>query len=144
MTHTHYTVAPRTATPAKTPPMDGLPLLDDADCCVVIDGHGRVTGCSEATGLMFGGSAAGLIGHRIWYLITNMTPSYTSPSFNARYIAAMSTDNHWRRFQAVDLHGQRFPVEISFAVGEEDEHDSFLIHLRHPVGAAVDDRFRPL
>lgn len=77
-------------------------------------------------------------------MIANMAPSYTSPSFNARYLAAMSTDGRWRRFQAVDMHGRNFPVEVSFAITDDHEHGSLLVSLRRPTGPVAKDRFKAL
>lgn len=121
-----------------------LPVQEMDHCAIVLDSHGVITSCCEATGAMFGSSVCNLVGKTIWYLISNMTPSYTSPSFNARYIAAMSKDSRWRRFQAVDMHGQRFPVEVSLSSVEEDDSDLFLLILRRPAGEPAKQSFNPI
>lgn len=125
-----------------------MPLMAAAQqpdhCTAVIDSHGLVVDCSDAVASLFGIAATGLIGHPLWDLITGMTPSHTSPSFNARYVAAISTDTAWRRFQAIDTHGRRFPVEISLSSTDALEQGNFLVTVRRAAGESICDRFKPI
>jgi hypothetical protein len=121
-----------------------LPSREDGSSAMVLDSHGVVTSCGEATGSMFACSVDNLVGRAIWDLISNMTPSYTSPSFNARYLAAMSKDSRWRPFQAVDTLGRTFPVELSLSCVAEEDGDLFLLLLRHPAGEFITPPFRVL
>lgn len=144
MTHANIAMSGPIASRVRNARAAMLPSRDDGCCAMVLDSRGVVTSCGEATGAMFACSVDKLVGRAIWDVISNMTPSYTSPSFNARYIAAMSKDSRWRPFQAVDTLGRSFPVELSLSSVAEEEDDLFLLLLRHPAGEPTTPRFRVL
>ena len=144
MTHTDLATPRRGISQHRNVHAAKLPSPEAGLCALVLDIHGVITSCCDETALLFGDGPGNLLGRAIWYLVTNMTPSYTSPSFNARYIAAMSKDGRWRRFQAVDASGQRFPVELSISRVDDDDCDLFLVMLRRSTDESSVQRFMPL
>ena len=104
-----------------------------ADCgTLVLDGRGVIVRCSDAARRMFGGKLCDLEGNAIFAFVTDLTPSDTSPSYNARYMAYLSTEGNWHSFQAVDVFGQRFGLEIAMSRMSADDHDLLLLNLRLP------------
>jgi hypothetical protein len=81
---------------------------------------------------MLGGRVADVEGSPIWSLIADLMPSDTSPSFNARFLAHLSSTGCWREFQAIDIAGQCFPVQLAMSKLNGDGAGLFLIHLRRP------------
>jgi PAS domain S-box-containing protein len=117
---------------------------EDERGTLVVDSRGVIISCGKAAAAMLGGSASNMVGRTIWRLITSMTASNTSASYNARYIAAMSTDNQWRRFPTVTDSGRRFPVELSIACLVDGETDLFQVTLRHPSDEPINHGFHPI
>ncbi len=100
---------------------------------LIIDGQGVVVSCSVSGGRMFGGDFDDIEGSEIRSLLTDIAPSETSSGFNSRYMGFLSRDPDWKRFQAVDIYGQRFPVEIVLSKMKVEDEDMFLLNLRHAV-----------
>ena len=99
---------------------------------LVLDARGVIVKCSDAAVRMFGGEPRDLEGGVISSFVTNLMPSDTSPSYHARYMAYLTNSGLWRRFQAIDVHGQHFAVEISMSrMAAADHH--FLLNLRLPL-----------
>jgi len=84
---------------------------------------------------MLGGSADDLEGSPIWSFIADIMPGDASPGFKARYLAHLGNTGRWRSFQAIDLGGRCFPVELAMSKIKSDGAGLFLIHLRRPSGA---------
>jgi hypothetical protein len=72
---------------------------------MVLDSSGLVFKCSDSAARMLGGRVADVEGSPIWSLIADLMPSDTSPSFNARFLAHLSSTGCWREFQAIDIAG---------------------------------------
>lgn len=99
---------------------------------LVLDGRGVILKCSDAAAQLFGGEFGDLVGNTVSSFITNLLPSDASPSYNARYVAYLSNSGLWRRFQAVDLHGQHFPIELTMSRLTAEVPHVLLLHIRLP------------
>lgn len=99
---------------------------------LVLDGRGVIVKCSDAAVQMFGGESHDLEGGTISAFVTNLMSSNASPSYNARHVDYLSKSGEWRRFQAVDVHGRRFPVDIAMSRMAADGHQFLLLNLRVP------------
>lgn len=97
---------------------------------LVLDGVGTIRNCGTAAGEMFGGSLADFSGMPISALIADFALGGISPSYNARYLAHLCAAEGWRKFEAVDLQGSRFPIEISMSRVRTDGQDLILLNLR--------------
>ena len=101
---------------------------------LVLDSSGLVFKCSEAAARMLGGCVDDLEGSPIWSFIADIMPGDTSPSFKARYLAHLGNTGSWSSFQAIDLSGRYFPVELAMSKINSDGACLFLIHMRQPPG----------
>ncbi|MGE5467796.1 MAG: PAS domain-containing protein [Ignavibacteria bacterium] len=99
---------------------------------IVLDGRGVIVKCSDAAVQMFGAEPGGLEGGSISSFVTNLMSSDAAPSYNARHVDYLSKSGDWRRFQAVDVHGRRFPVDIAMSRMAADGHQFLLLNLRVP------------
>lgn len=100
---------------------------------MILDGTGRIRGCGTAASQLFGANFADLSGKVISTLIGELEISTTAHSFDARRLAYLCASQDWRRFDAVDLRGQRFAVELTVAqMRTQDGIDLFLLSLRRP------------
>ena len=121
---------------AKT--LDAVPVSADKEqqaglCTLVLDAGGIIVACSDGMAQMFGASDSMFPGDKIWSLIPGILRSYSSPSYNGRYLVYLSSQQEWRRFHAVDLMGQRFIVELAVSRTYTDGRPMFLLKLRQPV-----------
>lgn len=110
---------------------------------LVLDGSGLIFKCSEAAAKMLGGCVDELEGSPIWSFIVDIMPGDTSPSFKARYLAHLGNTGSWHSFQAIDLGGRYFPVELAMSKINSDGACLFLIHLRQPSGKVNQNSDRP-
>ena len=97
---------------------------------LVLDGLGRIRSCGTAAGQIFGSSFSELAGRHISTFLANFSLSDSSLSYSARYFAHLCAEGGWRTFNAVDVHGQEFPVELSLSKMRTDGQDFFLLNLR--------------
>ena len=105
---------------------------------MILDGAGRIRGCGTAAGELFGANFADLAGKPISALITDLEICTRTHSFDARRLAYLSGAHDWRLFDAIDLHGQSFAIELTVAqMRTQDGIDLFLLKLRRP-GAEAD------
>jgi PAS domain S-box-containing protein len=115
--------------------IDGTPQTPDSrpSCgALVLDGRGTIVKCSEAALELFGGASHDIEGGQISAFVTNLISSDASPSFNARRVEYLSKAGDWRRFQAVDLHGRHFPVEIAMSRMAAEGQPLLVLNLRVP------------
>lgn len=99
---------------------------------LVLDGVGTIRNCGTAAGELFGGDLADFYGLPISSLIADFSLSDTSVSYSARYLAHLCSAGGWRRFEAIDLNGCRFPIELCMSLIRTDGQDLILLNLRRP------------
>lgn len=105
----------------------------EAPCgALILDGRGVIVKCSDAATQMFGGKSCDLEGGLISSFVADLMSSDLSPSYNARHVAYLSRTGEWQRFQAVDVHGRRFPVDIAMSRMAAEDHRFLLLNLRMP------------
>lgn len=99
---------------------------------LVLDGMGRIRSCGEAGERIFGASQVRLIGRRISEFIAGLHLGGSSPSYNARYLVYLSADGEWRSFDAKDVDGAGFVVELNLSRMVTDGQEIFLLNVRRP------------
>lgn len=102
---------------------------------LVLDGRGVIVKCSDSAVQIFGGEPHDIEGGAISTFVSNLISSDASPSYNARHVDYLSKSGDWRRFQAVDVHGRRFPVDIAMSRMAAEGHQFLLLNLRVPSAA---------
>lgn len=107
--------------------------MNEQQGTMILDGCGRIRGCGTAAGGLFGGNFSDFAGKPISSLIGALEVSDAARNFGARRLAYLSSREGWHRYDAVDLHGQGFPVELTMSLMQtQDGHDLFLVKLRRP------------
>ncbi|MDD5176204.1 MAG: PAS domain-containing protein [Sterolibacterium sp.] len=106
-------------------------LSVEGDCAtLILDAMGNILSCGIVAGKLFGGNLADYAGKPISSFISNFILSDTSLSYSARYFAHLCADGGWRRFEAVDVQGLGFPVELNLSLVESKEQGVFLLSVR--------------
>lgn len=99
---------------------------------LILDRTGRIASCGEVVEAIFGETQSSLIGRGIAEFIGGLCLGGTSPSYSARYLDYLSGDDKWRSFEARDVVGERFPVQIKLAPIVSDGQRLFLLNIRNP------------
>lgn len=102
---------------------------------LILDRTGRIASCGEAVEAIFGETQSRLIGRGIAEFIGGLCLGGTSPSYSARYLDYLGGDRTWRSFEARDVVGERFPIEIKLAPIESEGQRLFLLNIRNPKGS---------
>ena len=107
------------------------PLSSESDCAtLILDAMGNILSCGMAAGKLFGGRLADYAGKPISSFISDFILSDTALSYSARYFAHLCADGGWRRFEAVDSQGNKFPIELNLSLVESKEQGVFLLSVR--------------
>jgi len=105
---------------------------------LILDRLGRIRGCGAPAEKMFGTSQARMAGKRISEFIKGLHLGEGSPSYDARYLAYLSASSEWRRFEARDVLGLEFIVEVHLSRTAADGEEIFLLNVRRPEGTQCD------
>ena len=118
---------------APVPPAAAGLAGDRKTATLMVDGAGRIRGCGAAAEYIFGASQGRLTGRRISEFISDLIIfEASSPSVSAEYLAHLCGDGEWRRFEALDVCGRSFPVEINVSRRVADGEEAFVVNLRQP------------
>lgn len=106
-------------------------LAKEGDCgTLILDEQGNICSCGIAAGKLFGGNLSDYMGKPISSLIPNLVLHNTSQSYSARYFAHLCADGGWRKFEAIDVLGHEFPIEINLSLVETKAQGVFLLNVR--------------
>jgi len=98
---------------------------------LVVNRVGRIRNCGSRAGGLFVSSPLQLIGKRLSDLIKGFLDG-SSPSYNARYLVHLCANVEWRRFEATDLPGRNFPVDLKLSRVTAEGEDFYVVNLRSP------------
>lgn len=99
---------------------------------LMIDRTGRILSCGTPVEKLFGTSQARLIGRSVSEFVDGLMRGGTSPSYSARYLVYLCTDGQWSRFEAKDVHGCAFAVEVNVSQMIANGQEIFLLTVRRP------------
>ena len=115
----------------RVPPYGEHGTAKEGECgTLILDEVGHIRSCGTAAGKLFGGNLSDHMGKPISTLIPCFALHNTSQSYNARYFAHLCTDGGWRRFNAIDVLGREFPIEINLSLVETKTQGIFLLNVR--------------
>ena len=99
---------------------------------LTLDRLDRIRGCSGAAPEIFGASRVGRIGRPVSEFIDGLSRGRSSPSYGTRYLIYLCADSEWRRFEATDLGGHSFAIELNLFQTMEAGQETFGLSLRRP------------
>lgn len=118
----------------------GHPVLDHATAhllnggphvTVVVDAQGRICGCGAAfEDLFVARSQSHLLGRRISELVVGILFDGNSPGDDGRQFLRLCSAGCWQHFEAIDGHGQIFPLEVHAMRRITGEQEVFVLNLR--------------
>lgn len=103
-------------------------------CTLILDRLGRILSCGTPAERFFGASQVRLAGRFISDFVAGLFPGGSSPSYNARYLVYLCADGEWRKFEARDVSGEVFAVELNLArvATTGSDREMFLLNVRRP------------
>lgn len=101
---------------------------------LILDRLGRICSCGLPAEKIFGTSQLRMAGRAVSGFIKDLHLGANSPSYNARYLGYLGACTEWRRFEATDVAGIGFTVEVKLSRTVLDGEDVFLLNV-HRLGA---------
>lgn len=101
---------------------------------LIVDRVGRILSCGVPAENIFRTGHSRLVGRQIPEFIDGLFLGGSSPSYSARHLVYLCSDGEWRRFQATDAKGGRFPVELNLSRIVTDGQEMFLVNVRRAEG----------
>jgi PAS domain-containing protein len=95
----------------------------------MLDLLGRILSCGAPSEKLFGGSQVRLMGRNISEFIGRLLPGARAPSYDASYIDHLCADGEWRQFEAQDVGGRWFTVELNLSRMITSSHEIFLLNV---------------
>jgi hypothetical protein len=101
---------------------------------LILDRLGRIVSCGIPAERILGASQVRLAGCMISDFIAGLFLGGHSPSYSARYLVHLCADGEWRKFEARDVAGRPFAIELNMSRLEMagTGHEMFLLNLRRP------------
>lgn len=99
---------------------------------MTLDSFGQIRDCEATAAQIFGASRLNLIGRPIFKFIAGLSRGRSSPSYGARYLEYLCADGEWHEFEATDMNGRAFAVELSMHRTQTSSRELFALRLRQP------------
>lgn len=101
---------------------------------LILDRVGRILSCGTPAERIFGASQVRLMGKLISDFVSGLFFAGSSPSFSARYMVHLCADGEWHKYEARDVAGQAFAIELNLArvANSGAEPEMFLLNVRRP------------
>ena len=99
---------------------------------MTLDSFGQIRDCEATAEEIFGASRLNLIGRPIFKFIAGLSRGRSSPSYGARYLEYLCADGEWHEFEATDMGGRAFAVELSMHRTQTSGRELFALRLRRP------------
>lgn len=101
---------------------------------LILDRLGRIRSCGAPAEKIFGTGQVRMTGRPVSDFIKGLHLADGSPSYSARYLGYLGVCAEWRRFEAKNVAGIGFTVEVKLSRTVLDGEDVFLLNV-HRLGA---------
>lgn len=99
---------------------------------LILDRQGSILACGGPAARLFGASGVSLLGRRISEFIAGFFLAGNVPSHDATIARCFCASDNWRPFDAMDIEGRRFAVELSMSRVTAHGEQLFVLNLRRP------------
>ncbi len=124
------------AQPAQTECRQGRGYADvnmaerDGHGTLILDRQGSILACGGPAARMFGANGVPLLGRRISEFIAGFFLAGHVRSRDATIARCPCASGDWRTFDAIDIGGDRFAVELSMSRVTANGEELFVLNLR--------------
>jgi PAS domain-containing protein len=99
---------------------------------LIFDRRGRICGSGPVAEKLFGAGRSRLTGQHISSLIPGIDLRERSVSHNANYLSSLCANRDWQQFDAMDILGRGFAIEIRISRRMMDSLEAFVLDFRCP------------
>jgi hypothetical protein len=107
-------------------------IASDEYGTLIFDGLGRICGSGSAAEKLFGAGRSRLTGQRISSFIPDFDVWERSLSRNANYLSSLCANWDWQQFDAMDILGRGFAIEIRLSLRMMVSQEAFVLDFRCP------------
>lgn len=104
---------------------------------LLLERGGLIASCGAPAERIFRARNSQMHGRHISEFISGLFLIGSSPSYSARYLVHLCTDGEWRKFQAKDVDGAGFMLELNLSRIVTEGQEMFLLNVRR----AGEDRY---
>ncbi len=97
---------------------------------LILDRFGQIRSSGTSAEKIFGTTQARLAGKPISAFIEGLFVDGGASSFGARYLAYLSGESEWRKYEAMDARGDGFVIELKLSRLVTEDEELFLLNLR--------------
>ncbi len=136
---TNYANMPHAGTSSPTFHLGGKQVGNDEYGTLICDRSGRICGSGAAADNLFGAARGRITGRLISVFIPGIHLDGGSPDHHARSLASLCEKSEWEQFEAMDVLGRGFAVEIRVSRRMTNGQEVFVLNFYRP-GAALFSR----
>ena len=106
-----------------------VPTLGET-ATMILDRLGRILSCGAPSERLFGARQHQLMGRRIAEFIAGLLLSGSSPGAGAKHLVRLCANGAWCRFEAKDVGGLRFAVDLNLSRIASSGRTIYLLSMR--------------
>jgi len=130
--NTHYANTPPAAESSHTFHLGGKQVGNDEYGTLIFDRSGRICGSGAAADNLFGAAQGRITGRMISAFIPGIDPAGGSPGHHTSHLASLCERSDWENFEAMDILGRGFAVEILVSRRMTDGQEVFVLNFYRP------------
>lgn len=115
-----------------TPRPGGRLIANDEYGTLIFDRSGRICGAGAAADNLFGAARGRITGREISVFIPDIHLDCGSPGYRARSLALLCESSDWEPFEAMDVLGRGFAVEIRVSRRMTNGQEVFVLNFYRP------------
>lgn len=130
---TNYANTPHAGESSHTLHLGGKQVGNDDYGTLIFDRSGRICGSGAAADNLFGAARGRITGREISVFIPGIhLDGGGSPGYRARPLAALCETSDWEEFEAMDVLGRGFAVEIRVSRRMANGQEVFVLNFYRP------------
>lgn len=129
---TNYANTPHAGESSHTLHLGGKQVGNDDYGTLIFDRSGRICGSGAAADNLFGAARGRITGRLISEFIPDIHFEDRSPGYHARSLAALCETSDWEQFEAMDVLGRGFAVEIRVSRRMANGQEVFVLDFYRP------------
>lgn len=129
---TNYASMSHAGASSRTLHFSGKQVGNDEYGTLIFDRSGRISGSGAAADNLFGAARGRITGREISVFIPDIHSDGGSPGDHARSLAALCERDDWEPFEAMDVLGRGFMVEIHVSRRMTNGQEVFVVNFYRP------------
>lgn len=129
---TNYANTPHADESSPTLHLGSKRVANDEYGTLIFDRSGRICGSGAAADNLFGAVRGGITGRAISVFIPDIHLDGSSPGYQARSLASLCERSDWEPFEAMDILGRGFAVQIRVSRRMTNGQEVLVLNFHRP------------